>query len=217
MLNGLILILFVAALAGTRGGVQTALVGFAPAWFLGLLFSQGIAILTGRIAQTQGFQSSSWVVTVLLLLTVVVLIPVRGELFSIDPPERGRSLVPVKREPVVAALLSCFVPFYLVYWIYRIHGEEAYVRPSRQLLSPRAAAWISVIPLVGAFLFPIMLSTLADHHNEVAEASGIPRVQRPWAVFLWSVLFSPVAVGLVQAKLNELVARQAHIEPQLSV
>ncbi len=74
-----------------------------------------------------------------------------------------------ERSPV-AALLSWFVPFYLVYWLYRIHGEEAYVKPSRKLLSPRAAAWISVIPLVGDLLIPFMLSTLADHNNEVSEA-----------------------------------------------
>jgi len=212
LLSGMLMILFVALLAGSGGGYQTFLVTFGVAWAFGQLLYYGISALTGALVSAYGYASSSWVISVLLLLALICLAFVRQDMFTIDPPQRGRSFLPVNRDPVAAALLAWFVPFYLVYWLYRIHGEEAHIRPSRQLLSPRAAAWIAVVPVVDALLFPIMLSTLADQHNEVAEAAGIPRVQRPWAVFLWSVLFAPVAIGLIQSNLNALAGRAAQPE-----
>jgi len=206
LLNGLLLVVLVAALAGARGGYATTLVGFGLAWIIGLLFAFGITPLTGEMVSESGPAAANWCVTLLLVAVAIVLIPVRGELFTADPPPRGRALAPVQRDPVLTAILSWLLPFYVVYWLYRIHGEEAHLRPSRQLLSPRAAAWIAVIPVLGDLMLPIMLSTLADHHNEVAAEAGAGRVQRPWVAFLWTLLILPVAVGMLQSNLNKLAA-----------
>jgi hypothetical protein len=209
LLGGLLLLLLPASIAGGHGGHQALLVGFGMAWVLSMLLALAAVEAAGALTERIGIATGHWLVIGLLLLAIVSLLPIKPELFTIDPPERGRLLAPVERGPVVTALLSWVVPFYLLYWIYRVHGEEASLKPSRQLLSPRAAAWIVVIPVVGNLMLPILFSTLADHHNEIAAESGMPRLQRPWAVFFCTLFCLPVAVGLLQSKLNRLAALRA--------
>jgi hypothetical protein len=211
--NLMILVIPVSLAAGARGGIQAVLVAFGVAWVFAMLFSMAVSAGAGSLVNRIGSESVGWFIFALLLIAVVCLLPIKPELFTIDPPERGRSLTPVRRSPFVSALLCVFVPFYFLYWIYRIHGEEAGLKPSRQLLSPRAAAWITVIPVVGTLMLPFMLSTLADHHNETAAESGNPRVQRAWAVFLWTLLCPAVAVALLQSKLNRLAMQQVETLP----
>jgi hypothetical protein len=212
LLSALTFILFPALLAGACGAYQPMLIAFGVAWVFNSLVGSGLGALMGpNILERYGASAMGWVMFTLLLVVVVILIPIQRELFTVAPPERGRSLAPANRNPVVAAILTCFVPFYFVYWLYRIHGEEAYVKPSRKLLSPRAAAWICVIPGISELMIPFILSTLADHNNEVSESTGGGRAQRPWAAFLCGLLVVPVGVGLVQASLNKLAAKSATI------
>lgn len=222
--------LFVPLLAGTMSILLPALIGGACGKSSSIVVALGLALtfdslfafasiyLSSEAVQRFSAPAGAWIGFVLILVAVILLIPIRGELFTVAPPERGRSFAPVSRDPVVTALLSCFVPFYILYWLYRIHGEEAHVKPSRNLLSPRAAVWISVIPVINELMIPFLLSTLADHNNEVSESSGGGRVQRPWVAFLCGLLFVPVGVGLVQASLNKLAATRGSIlaEPSAS-
>ena len=75
------------------------------------------------------------------------------------------------------------------------------------------AVGIAAVPLLGLVMYSIMLTTLADHLNLRATELGLPRVCRPWAVFLWTMLFAPVAVGVLQSGLNGLAARTAQSAP----
>ncbi|HYB62432.1 MAG TPA: hypothetical protein VEH50_13255 [Methylomirabilota bacterium] len=178
----------------------------------------------------------------LLLVAVICLIPVKHALFTVEPPPRGRSFAPRYREAFLTALLTAIVPFYVLYWLYQAHGEAAHLRPSRALLSPRGAVWIAVVvvmfpnmltilaaallsaqgdeawgiaavPLLALVMYSIMLTTLADHLNLRATELGLPRVCRPWAVFLWTMLFAPVAVEVLQSGLNGLAHRTAQSAP----
>jgi hypothetical protein len=92
--------------------------------------------------------------------------------------------------------------------MYRAHGEAAYLERSRSLLSPRGAAWICLVPLMG----PILLMALADHLDQRAAAWGV-RSRRVWAIFAWSVFFAPVAIGLLQGTLNRLASHQRDLPP----
>ena len=207
LMSGVFYILFPVVLARAGGGYQSVLIGFGLAWTVDDLFESAMTAGNGWLINRAGMSASLWVMLVLLTLAIVFLLPVKRELFTIDPPERGSAFVRSGRDPVVTAILAGIVPFYIVYWLYQIHGEEAYLRPSRRLLSPRAAAWLGVIPVVNELLFPFVASTLADHHNEVSAEAGGGRVQRPWAAFLWGLLFVPVSVGLVQSSFNQLAER----------
>jgi hypothetical protein len=51
-------------------------------------------------------------------------------------------------------------------------------------------------------LFPVSLASLADALNAGSAARGGPALRRPWVVVLWSLLFFPVAYGLLQASMN---------------
>ena len=117
--------------------------------------------------------------------------------------------MPQHREPILAGLLTAIVPFYFLYWLYKSHGEAAHLRPSRTLLSPRGAVWIAVIPLLGLVMIPVMLAAMADNLNLRAGELGLPRVCRPWLVFLFTLLFAPVSVGLLQGGLNSLALSTA--------
>jgi hypothetical protein len=143
-----------------------------------------------------------------LLVAVICLLPIRQALFTEEPPARGRSLEPSYRGSVAVALLT-FIPFYVLYWIYRAYGEAAYLHRSRGLLSPRGAAWIWLVPLMG----PILLMTLADHLDQRAAAWGVPVRRRVWAIFAWSVFFPPVAIGMLQGGLNRLASHQRDLPP----
>ncbi len=206
LLSGLMVILFPVLIGGACGNNTSILVALGMALTLDNLIEFAVIGLSGPLVERIGASAGAWIGFALIAFSVALLIPIRGELFMTAPPARGRSFAPVRRDPVVAAILSSIVPFYTVYWLYRIHGEEAHVKPSRKLLSPRAAAWISVIPVIGELMIPFILSTLADHNNEVSRNSGGGRVQRPWAAFLCGLMFVPVGVGLVQASLNKLAA-----------
>ena len=214
LLSATLLIGLPVLLAKARGGSQPMLVGFGVAWLFGNLFAVGLTALTESMGPKYGLPFLSLEITILPLLAFISLLPIWRGPFSVELPRRERWFGLVSRDPVMTALLSCFVPFYVVYWAYRIHGEEAYVKPSPRLLTPRAAAWLTAIPVLSAVLFPIMMSTLAEHHNEVSAESESEYMQRPWVVFLWCLVFWPVAVGLVQARLNLLVANSARSAEQ---
>lgn len=214
LLSGLISILLPVLLGGACGAYQSVLIAFGVAWAFDTLAESGFAALSGPIVTRWGQPAGGWAVFVLLLVAVIVLIPVDGKLFTVAPQERGRTFAPADRSPAAAFVLSWFVPFYAVYWIYRIHGEEAFVKPSRKLLSPRAAAWLVVIPLIGDLFFPFMLSSLADHNNEVSVSGGGGRVQRPWVAFLFALIFPPAAIALIQSALNEVAERGTHLQSE---
>jgi hypothetical protein len=209
-------LLFPTLIAGALGGYEAFFVAFGVSFFFQYAMDAAISAAYSGVSyvRTSGvLESSAYVSAGLLLAAVICLIPIKHSLFTVEPPPRGRSFAPKYREVFLTALLTAIVPFYVLYWLYQAHGEAAHLRPSRALLSPRGAAWIAAIPLLGAVMFPFMLTTLADHLNLRAAELGLPRVCRPWAVFLWTLLFAPVAVGVLQSGLNGLAARTAQPAP----
>ncbi|HVN94567.1 MAG TPA: hypothetical protein VMT38_12770 [Terracidiphilus sp.] len=211
LLSGTMVILLPVLIGGACGKNTSILVALGLALTFDTLFESAAVSLSSSIAEHYSANAGVWTAFALTLTALILIIPIAGELFTVAPPERGRSFAPTHRDPVVTAILSGVVPFYILYWLYRIHGEEAHLKPSRKLLSPRAAAWICVVPVINELMIPFILSTLADHNNEMSASIGGGRVQRPWVAFLCGLLFVPVGVGLVQASLNKLAATTAPI------
>lgn len=189
-----------ALLAGGRHGAEAFLVTFGIASTATVLAGVGANHLVGahpEIFEALGLASLA-IAPVAAGALLFASVPAR--LFAEPPPARGRTLPPVARRPVVAALLW-FVPFYGLYWLYRLHGEVAAVAPSRALLSPRAAAFGS---LFVPFLWLAAMASLVDALNDVRRRRGEPPLRSAVTVFVWSLCFVPVAVGMVQSALNRV-------------
>lgn len=98
---------------------------------------------------------------------------------------------------VLAVTIAAFI--YLAYWCYRIHGELAGAAPSQRLLTPLTAMLIAILVPLG---LPILLMTLGDLLNDRGRESGHGRpISIAWLA-LWSFLFPPVAIALVQNAAN---------------
>ncbi len=235
-------LLFPTLIAGALGGYETFVVAFGVALLSQHAMSLVMMGVSSALIRSYGLATAGYVSAGMLLAAVICLIPVKHALFTVEPPARGRAIAPSHREPFLAGLLALIVPFYLLYWLYKAHGEAAYLKPSRALLSPRGAAWIAgvvvlfpltvtplvmrlmaalpslhvsdvagllAVPFMALAVYAILLTNLANHLNVCAAESGLPRVCAPWAVFLLTMLFSPVALGILQAGLNKLAERTA--------
>lgn len=198
--TGAIVLLVPALVAGGRHGAEAFLVSFGTvstvAVLFGVLANQAIGIYFVAV----GAEGLAGMLLATIAAGAVLFATVGSTPFTQPPPVRERRLAPVRRRPVVTALLL-FVPFYGLYWLYRIHGEVTTLAPSRKLLSPRGAA-------IGAVLVPFLvlvaLASLMDALNEEQSRGGQARLRSPVTVYLWALFFMPVAVALVQSSVNRV-------------
>ncbi|MFJ3459805.1 hypothetical protein [Achromobacter spanius] len=123
------------------------------------------------------------------------------------------SVVPMRLEAVMHWLQAVAVIFLVslaitAYWVYRIHGEVAYIYPSSKLFTPRAALlFFLLVPLAT----PILMFTLGVVLREArAQRPSSSRRSMGW-FNAWCVVFPPVAMGMVQDQMNELAEGQAAI------
>jgi MFS family permease len=206
-------LVFPAIIARALGGYETFLVAFGLTFVLQYTLGAGVGAFSDAYFSNaeSDLQRTIYAIacTGLLLLAVIALIPIKRVLFTAEPPLRSRPIEPKYREPFVAALLTVFVPFYFLYWLYRAHGEAAGLRPSRVLLTPAGAVWVGLIPIMNIIMLPVMLTTLADHLNMRAGELGLPRLLRPWAILLGGLFLPFVAIGALQGALNRLASSGA--------
>ncbi len=92
---------------------------------------------------------------------------------------------------------------YAAYWLFRIHGELAGAQASQRLLTPGAGLAIGLLAPLG---LPVLLMTLGDLLNARARDAGKPRAVPIWAVGIFSILFSPIAMALIQHGANKSYA-----------
>lgn len=107
---------------------------------------------------------------------------------------------------VVAAAVLCVVA-YIGRWFYRIHGELAGVSASQRLLTPRAAAWVSLFAPLGV---PVLLMTLGDLLNERHREQHPGRVISMGWFGLCCFLLPPLAMAWVQHAANKSYAGLNH-------
>lgn len=215
--SGAVLVAVPAILAGGRGGSEAFVVAF------------GLVFTFDALMRTVGPLCISWVVELVVELSgttrlafalpvglaglgLLFLVPVRPALFNEPPPARGASLEPQERSPFVVALL-CFVPvfgvIYMLYWIYRVHGEVAWLSPGRGILSPLAALLVFLfVPLMPV----LVLTTLVLELNRRGAERSARAYASPVAVFVLALFFWPIAMAIIQAAMNtatkELTALQ---------
>ena len=156
---GAIALTIPSIIAGGRGGAEMFVVAFGIVTVFetisGVSLNAASSLLLSKISSVVFFL----IFAIPIIFGMLFLIPVNSKLFYEIPPTRGISFSPQTRNPLIVALL-CFVTFYYIYWLYKLHGEIRSFTESSKLLSSRAAAWsILFIP----FLLPMMLATLNDY------------------------------------------------------
>lgn len=121
------------------------------------------------------------------------------------------AMVPMSREAIgqwqtaVTATLVLSLAA-TAYWVYRIHGEVAYIRPSSKLFTPRAALlFFLLVPLAT----PILMFTLGAVLREAREERPSSSRRSMGWFNAWCVVFPPVAMGMVQDQMNELAEGRA--------
>jgi hypothetical protein len=191
-----------AIIVGGRGSAESFVVSFGLISVIGIMAITMTEVLMGQYMGDEGRGQALIYTMVPVALGTVALLTAGNKLFIESPPDRGYAFTPVGRRPFEVALLF-LVPFYAVYWLYRVHGEVASIAPSRQLLSPRGALWCTLfVPFVGLVALISILDTLNNKRVE----SGKQILYTPGTIVLWVLLFPPVAGAKIQSALNQLLA-----------
>jgi MFS family permease len=201
---GSVAITIPSMIAGGRGGADMYVVAFGIMTVFNII--SGMSSMPAASFLLYKYMSPKaffLILAVPIIIGMLFLIPINSKLFNESPPSRGIPFPPVRRDPWIVALL-CFVPFYFMYWLYRLHGEIRSFTESSKLLSSKAAVGGCFVP----FLLPMILATLNDCMN-VISSSQISKEQRAtWVIVLWSILFCPVSVALLQSDINKLIQGQ---------
>ena len=197
-----IFVIMPSALAGGKSSMST----FAGLYFVVLFYErlQNIA-LGAEIGYLHFLDTISPVAyTVFMGFPVLVaigfLLPVKSVLFEEQPKERLKPL-DLKHHSVLARFLLCIIPFYSVYFMYKIHGQAANFSRTSKLLSKKGALWISLLFPV---TLPVITTTLYDVLQEYAKEKNV-QTHKKGLILIFTVLFFPVTAALVQSDMNKLI------------
>jgi MFS family permease len=193
-------------ISGGKGGSEMFVVSFGLITFFELVAWSSFSGLFGTLFEFMNNPNGYIIIgLVSSVIGVILLLPVKSELFHTPPPERKKMLTPVHREPATVALL-CLVPFYNIYYVlyisYRLHGEVNQMNPTQTILSPRAAVWSSIfLPI----LSPIILSSLNTNVSLKLKENNASGFYKTWIIILWSFIFTPISYALIQSNMNQLI------------
>jgi hypothetical protein len=205
-----VFIVIPSAIAGGKAGMST----FASLYLIILLYEriQNFSF-SAQLGYFFDFMSNiqsavySLFLTIPLILGIIFLLPVKSILFEEEPKDRIK-LLELKSHNVLVVFLLNIIPFYYVYFMYRIHGQVANFSQSRRLLSKNGALWIS---LLFPITLPIITTTLYDVLEDYSNKNNIA-INRKWLILLLTILFIPffpIAGALIQSDLNKLISQKA--------
>lgn len=200
---GIMTLLVPMLLFSAIGSTQTFVILFS----LCLLFKFIIANYLFIFIYSIPHEYISTIAITLSIIALLFLLPLKKELFSVAPPKRNSSTQrPERAEPVIVALLAFFIPIYIIYWFVRIHREIQFVAPSPRLMTASGAGWLSAIM---PFSTAILCLTLNDEiRTLLANQNEDTGIRSSWTLF-WALLFPPVGVAIIQAKMNRFIAATA--------
>ncbi|MCG8390665.1 MAG: hypothetical protein MJA30_34280 [Cytophagales bacterium] len=193
-------------IAGGRGGGEMFVVSYGLVIFFERMIPYStLPLFAGFLDNGENFFILS---LVLAFVGMAFLLPVKPSLFYVPPPEKkvGNHFVPTYRPPWKVALL-CLIPiyniYYTVYLSYRFHGEVNAIYPSRTTLSPKAAAWCTL--LLGIILLPMITGSLNSSLVSKITSLGKSSYHKTWVVIACSFFIVPVSFALLQTNLNKCI------------
>jgi hypothetical protein len=203
--TGATLLTVPSIISGSRGGAEVFVLSFGTIFVIYQIFYMASNNALGHFFDESGnFTIAFFLATIIpITLGMLLLLPVNSKLFSENPPLKNDSFPPKPRDPFGVAILSLIVPFYSIYWAYRIHGEAKHLSKTSKLLSPKASA---VLLFLIPFLVPIIVVTLNDCLN-ITKSQISTIAKRPtWVVIVWCIICYPVSFAIIQSDVNRLVA-----------
>lgn len=145
----------------------------------------------------------STVVITFSIFAVLLLLPLKKQLFYVSPPQRSSSTQrPEYANPMSVALLASCIPFYIVYWFVKIHREMQFVASSPRLMTARGAGWLSAIMPFSAAIMCLMLSD--EIRTLLANKKENSGIRTGWTL-VWALLYPPVGAAIIQAKMNRFI------------
>lgn len=196
-------------ISGGKGGSEMFVVSFGLITFFELVAWTSFNGLSGILFEFLNTPNSFIMIgLVASVIGLILLLPVKSDLFNIPPPKRKRILTPIHREPLIVTLL-CLVPLYNIYYTlhlsYRLHGEVNQINPTQDILSPRAAVWCTLFLTI---LSPIIVSSLNTNLCYKLKENNVSRYYKTWVIILWSFIFIPISYALIQSNMNQLIQNQ---------
>ena len=138
-----------------------------------------------------------------IVMATIFLIPIKSLLFEGTPKDRIKPHEAHTQDTFVTFLLN-IIPFYALYYMYKIHGDLAGFTKSSKILSGRGALWLSLLFFV---TIPVTLTTFQEAVNDYGRENNI-RTHKKWLILLFTCIFYPVAAALIQSDLNKIIANR---------
>lgn len=182
---------------------KTGLRGFAVAFGAISMATAWVFVWVAMVPPLSA-SSSAFAVWFPMIVGLLFFLPVNRRLFSSAPEIVYAERPPMRREPAGVFFLVWFVPFYVLYWVYRIHAEARSLDPELDIPSARSSVPLLLIPFFAAVLFSQMRTQLKSRHP-----SPLLQSRSIWPVALLGVLFPPAAAAMVQSDLNAANAQAA--------
>lgn len=228
-----------AILAGGRGGAQAFVVAFGLLVTVTRVVEAPLVTLVGSLWDHYGSGVLAATVAILGILGVIALLPVSRELFTGPPKARTYDWVVKPRSPVLVGLGSVIglIYYYFLFKFHgevaSLRPSSRILSPWGAVLLLflpttfaalvggilRATAGTGELAVLLVFylvlimpviiLLSVITTTLVEPLNELAAERGRQPLIAPWVVFVFSVLFMPVAMALIQRALNQSIAMAA--------
>lgn len=203
---GVFMVIIPSLFARSNGGSQLMVV--ALGLFLFFNTSSGILarILFSAMTDLVYLGVNGCIITILIMAvaSMIFIIPIKSTMFTDSPKDKAISLEP-KYRTAESTVLLCFVPLYNIYHFihktYRMHAEVYSITQSRNILPAKSAVWLTIfVPVIS----PIMLTKLNDVMLEKGREYNVKSMYPSRVVIWFSILFYPIAFGVIQSNLNKL-------------
>ncbi|UYZ82995.1 hypothetical protein MTZ49_10290 [Entomomonas sp. E2T0] len=164
-------------------------------------------VISDLISQAVTFNSIIILLVILVVIGTLFLLPVKKCLFNEQPRVREvQPETPSYLDSVLTFLLF-FVPFYFIFWFYKVHKDIRNFSQSATLLTPLGA---SLSACFVPFAMPVMLSILNDVIHQRLLNSGEKGSFKTWLIIVISILFPPIAAAMIQSEINRLAGAESN-------
>jgi len=127
------------------------------------------------------------------LIAILLLVFMKGRMFSVAPETDVKTQTHKSRSPILVFLLATFIPFYLLYWLFRRPAELKSLRPDLRLPS---RGGVLATALFAPFILPIWFHNIRQDLGE-----ELP-TRSPGLIGVISFVFPSIAAAMAQSDTN---------------
>lgn len=163
--------------------------------------------MSNLIVQAVAFNSIIILLVIFIIIGTLFLLPVKKCLFNEQPKVREIKPETPRYLDSLLTFLLFFVPFYFMFWFYKVHKDIRNFSQSATLLTPLGACLSACfVP----FAMPVMLSILNDVIHQRLLSSGEKGSFKTWLIIIISIVFPPIAAAMIQSEINRLASSESN-------